>query len=319
MIEILETAPLNTVQDTGRFGFRHFGVGTAGAMDDLALSLGNALLGNPLDAAGIEVQMHPFHLRVTVDTAIAVTGAAEAKLDGLLLPPDWAVPVRAGQVLSLDTPPKRGARSYVAIAGGIDVPVLLGSRSTCLRNGYGGHKGRPLSAGDRLPMGAATATPVPPGGIGAAPMESGEPLTLRVIPAAQHDAFPEQVRARFWDEGWKVTMQSNRMGLRLEGTALRPEKPFDIRSSGIVPGVIQVPPAGQPIIQLRDANSAGGYPKMGVVIEADLWRLGQARPGDTLRFRRCAQAEAVDALRAIDAYLADVAATAALCRGMASR
>jgi biotin-dependent carboxylase-like uncharacterized protein len=324
MIEIVQTPPLNSVQDLGRFGARHYGVGTSGAMDDVALATGNLLLGNPAGAAGIEIQMFPFLVKFRSDVAVAITGAdCRARLDGTLLPPWWSTNARAGQSLVLQAP-ATGARSYLAVAGGVDVPVVLGSRSTCLRIGYGGHRGRALEAGDRLACGASPQARQPQGGIGAEPPEAAlaaaavdgarDVTVLRVVPAAEHDAFPESSRRAFWQEAWTVSAQSNRMGFRLMGTPLHLDQPLEIRSSGIVPGIVQVPPSGQPIIQLRDANSAGGYPKIGVVIDADLWRLGQARPGAKLRFASVTQQQAAEVQRETQAYLAEVEALARLCR-----
>jgi biotin-dependent carboxylase-like uncharacterized protein len=325
MIEIVQTPPLNSVQDLGRYGARHYGVGTSGAMDDVALATGNLLLGNPEGAAGIEIQMFPFQVKFRSDAAVAITGAdCLAELDGTLLPPWWSVNARAGQSLVLQAPAS-GARSYLTIAGGVDVPVVLGSRSTCLRIGYGGHRGRALEAGDRLGCGTASQVRQPRGGIGAEPpgaalsaaaVDGARDVTvLRVVPAAEHDAFPEASRRAFWQEAWTVSAQSNRMGFRLMGTPLHLDQPLEIRSSGIVPGIVQVPPSGQPIIQLRDANSAGGYPKIGVVIDADLWRLGQARPGARLRFVSVTQKQAAAVQRETATYLAEVETQARLCRG----
>lgn len=324
MIEVVQTPPLNSVQDLGRYGARHYGVGTSGAMDDVALVTGNLLLGNPAGAAGIEIQMFPFQVKFRSDVAVAITGAdCRAELDGTLLPPWWSANARTGQSLVLQAP-AAGARSYLTIAGGVDVPVVLGSRSTCLRIGYGGHRGRALEAGDMLACGTASQARPPWGGIGAEPPEAvltaatvdgaRDETVLRVVPAAEHDAFPESSRRAFWREAWTVSAQSNRMGFRLMGTPLHLDRPLEIRSSGIVPGIVQVPPSGQPIIQLRDANSAGGYPKIGVVIDADLWRLGQTRPGAKLRFASVTQLQATEVQRKTEAYLTQVAALARLCR-----
>ncbi|MBS0517085.1 MAG: biotin-dependent carboxyltransferase family protein [Proteobacteria bacterium] len=326
MIEILETPPLNAIQDLGRLGYRCHGVGRGGAMDRVALAAANALLGNDENAAGIELQLFPVRVRFAGDTVFALTGAdCEARLDGRLLPPWWAMSAQAGQELVL-SPPRQGLRAYLAVAGGIDVPEVMGSRSTQMRDGFGGLDGRALAAGDRLAAFPAPAFALRDGaGLGALPAslalaaadcpqaQPGETV-LRVIQAAEYEQFDAASQAALWQTPWKVTAQSNRQGYRLAGVALQRLEPVEMRSHGIVPGVIQVPPSGQPIIQLADGNSAGGYPKIGVVIEADLWRIAQAAPGSALRFVSCTLEEARTAERAVAAYLGTLRRLAGYCR-----
>lgn len=322
MIEILNTHALVTVQDLGRNGHYRQGVGRSGAMDRLALAIGNALLGNPLDAAGLEVPVQPFRLRFAADLSFAVTGAdCEPTLDGTALPPDWAAHARAGQVLALQ-PARSGCRAYVSFHGGIDVPPVLGSRSTQLREGFGGLDGRMLKSGDLLRAAGGDAG-LPPGGLGAdrtagfvqmAPADDG--IAVRVLPAGEYSRFSNDALAKFWQSPWKISPQSNRTGYRLVGPELDFKATPELRSHGIVPGVIQVPPGGQPIIQLADAATMGGYAKIGTVIEADLWRLGQARPGDTVRFLETSYDDAVTALEEIDAYLAGLRQAADLQRSV---
>ena len=312
MIEIISATALATVQDTGRCGSLGYGVGTSGAMDQLALAVGNLLLGNPEGAAAIEIPLFPFEVRFIQDCAFAVTGAAgEATLDGQPLLPFWVMQAREGQVLSLGYPTS-GSRAYLCLAGGVDVLSVLGSRSTQLRGEFGGFEGRALQQGDRL----AAARP----GLSEGPVDFGviapsQTLALhcdgvpamRVLPAAEYECFVENSRNAFWADEWKITGQSNRYGYRLEGTPMVPVAPMEIRSHGIVPGVIQVPHGGQPIIQMRDAQPSGGYPKFGTVIEADLWRLGQAPVGSKVRFIHCSYPEALDALDDNRRYLEEVA------------
>ncbi|WP_426125332.1 biotin-dependent carboxyltransferase family protein [Pseudomonas sp. PSPC2-3] len=311
MIEVLSTTALATVQDFGRFGSLGYGVGTSGAMDHLALALGNLMLGNPEGAAAIEIPMFTFEVRFVQDCAFAVSGAAcEASLDGQPLPPYWVAQAREGQVLSLGYPTS-GSRAYLCLAGGVDVPSVLGSRSTQLRGEFGGLHGRALQQGDRiaalrpgvskLPSDFGVVSPSH-----ALPLQCDGVPAMRVLPAAEYDCFLDESRAAFWAGEWKVTTQSNRYGYRLEGAPILPKAPMEIRSHGIVPGVIQVPHGGQPIIQMRDAQPSGGYPKFGTVIEADLWRLGQAPIGSKVRFVECSYAEAVAALEDNQRYLAQV-------------
>ncbi|WP_343552248.1 biotin-dependent carboxyltransferase family protein [Pantoea sp.] len=302
MIEIEQSGALNTVQDLGRFNFRHIGVSVSGAMDPLALRAGNVLLGNEENAAAIEVQLFPFRLRFLQDSSIAVTGAdCRATLDGAPLPPWWGCGVRAGQVLELRYP-RSGARGYVCIAGGIDVPLVLGSRSTALRGGFGGMEGRPLQRGDRLALGPSRGPALPLSGIGIEPPDSalrdyfprnraGE-IQLRAIPSGEYALFAADA-ARFWQQSWQISNQSNRTGYRLTGDPIFPSETVEMRSYGLIPGIVQVPPGGEPIIQLSDANTAGGYPKIAGIIEQDLWRLGQLLPGQSIQLIQSDAHEAI--------------------------
>lgn len=289
MIEILSAGILNTVQDLGRPGWLASGVSIGGAMDRPALETANRLLRNPPGAAGLEVQLFPFRLRAHAPMLVAVTGAdCEATIDGVWLPPWWAAPLGEGQTLALG-PPRSGARAYLAFAGGIEVAAVLGSRSTDVRGGFGGLEGRGLSRGDRLTLGPADKPGrLGPAGLGAVPPErlgdAEGPITLRTLPAAEFEAFTAEARQALFDARWTVTAEANRMGCRLSGPSLTLQSPRELLSHGIVPGTVQVPPAGQPIVQLTDANTCGGYPKIATVIEADLWRFAQAPAGSTLCF-----------------------------------
>ncbi len=323
MIEITTAGALTTVQDAGRHGSLRFGVGTAGAMDPLALAAAHLLLGNDAGAAAIEIQVFPFSVRFIDDGAFALTGAdCGATLDGLPLLP-WAVHhARAGQRLHLGLPlpgAGRASRAYLALPGGVDVPEVLGSRSTQLRGAFGGFEGRPLRAGDRLRAARRDAAiPVPFAVIPPAlalPQHCDGCLAVRVLPAAEHDRYTPDTLAAFWAQPWRITPQSDRYGYRLAGqTPLQPIAPMEMRSHGIVPGVLQVPPDGQPIVQMRDAQPTGGYPKVGTVIEADLWRLGQAPIGSRVRFLRVDWPQALAALDDLAAWQRELARQVALHR-----
>jgi biotin-dependent carboxylase-like uncharacterized protein len=306
----------------GRDGFLRYGVGTSGAMDRVALAVGNILLGNPENAAAIEIPLFPFQVRFLDDTAFALTGAdTSARIDDQAIPPWWARAARKGQVLTLNAP-GHGARCYLSLAGGVDVPVVLGSRSTQLRGEFGGHFGRTLRQGDVIKTDIscgrhAAFAESPLANFGVEPPEFTLPLgdpesttqaqtLVRVLPAAEYDYYEDASLESFWRQDWKITAQSDRYGYRLAGEALVPRQALEQRSHGLVPGVIQVPPSGQPIIQLRDAQPTGGYPKIGTVIEADLWRLGQARPGSRLRFIRTSHDQAIVALDGARDYLDEV-------------
>jgi biotin-dependent carboxylase-like uncharacterized protein len=323
MIEILSETALATVQDLGRFGALRWGVGTAGVMDPLALACGNLLLGNDENAAAIEMQLFPFEVLFRTDGAIALTGAdCAATLDGVPLLPWSSYPVRGGQRLRLEHPQPgrwRGARAYLCIAGGLDVPVALGSRSTQLRGAIGGNEGRALRQGDVLPVGSTAERPAPvfcgvTAPALAMPLEVDGKPAVRVLTAAEYECFTSASRDAFWSAPWKVTPQSDRYGFRLAGPTLEPIAPIELRSHGIVPGVIQVPHGGQPIVQMRDAQPSGGYPKIATVIEADMWRLGQAPIGSSIRFVQTTWDDALAADAANTGWLADVSRVVELLR-----
>lgn len=308
MITVLQTPPQNTVQDLGRFGYRELGVGTAGAMDGVALKAGNILLGNHHGAAALEIQTFPFVVRFDVARFVIITGGdATLNLSGKSFLPWTLQQVDAGQTLSINRPAV-GARMYLCVQGGIEVPVILGSRSTQLRGGFGGLKGRFLECGDVLETGDGRGRYSLCGAL--SPKQSLENLDpekgvigLRAIPATDYFRFPDDARDRFWNTNWKISPQSNRIGYRLKGDQVFPETMVELRSYGVVPGIVQVPPSGEPIVQMADANTAGGYPRIASVIEADLWRLGQAPVGAKMRFIQCDHAEGVAAMGAVTSYL----------------
>jgi 5-oxoprolinase (ATP-hydrolysing) subunit C len=318
MIEVLVTPGLATVQDLGRFGSLRYGVGNAGAMDRMALTCANLLLGNEAGAAAIEVPLFPFSVRFREASSFALTGGGcAARLAGRVLLP-WSVySAEAGDELVLSPGRAVGSRTYLALPGGIDVPEVLGSRSTQLRGAFGGQCGRPLQAGDTLAAGGAA---VGIAGYGVQPPSAALPLdvdgtpAVRVLPAAEYTRFSAASQAGFWAGTWKITAQSDRYGYRLAGEALAFEIPVEMLSHGIVPGVIQVPPSGQPIIQMRDAQPSGGYPKIGTVIEVDLWRLAQAPAGSRIHFIETDWAGALAAADAARAWLDDAGRLLELAR-----
>jgi biotin-dependent carboxylase-like uncharacterized protein len=307
MIEIIKPALQTLVQDLGREGFYHFGIGCSGAMDPLALRLANKLVGNPDGAAALELTLPPAVLLFQCDTFFALTGAdCVARLDEMSLRCGWRYHARAGQILYLHRPHdgQMGMRSYLAVAGGILVPQVMGSRSTALQGVFGGHQGRLLAAGDALPIEERT-LPVTKKGILRTEKNSGihlpaltaENLTrIRVTEGTEYDQFSEQAQTLLTSKTWRISPQSNRMGYRLMGAELTRTVAAnlvgDLRSHGVLAGVIQVPPSGQPIILMADAGTTGGYPKIAVVVAADLWKLGQVRFGADLSFRLVSHQEA---------------------------
>jgi biotin-dependent carboxylase-like uncharacterized protein len=283
------------------------------------------MLGNPRDSAAIEMQVFPFRVRFGEAMQFAVTGAdCSAALDGVSMLPWWAHQAKAGQVLHLNVPQRgrwRASRAYLCVHGGIDVPVVLGSRSTQLRGAFGGVEGRFLRQGDRLPVSVGRDARdaidfgiVPPAL--AMPREIDGALAIRALPAAELGQFSEASRHAFWSSPWRITPQADRYGYRFSGPTLERETTAELRSHGIVPGVIQVPHGGQPIVQMRDAQPSGGYPKIATVIEADLWRLGQAPIGSQIRFVETTWDAAIAALDDIERWLKSVDRAVALHRAV---
>ena len=310
MIEIEKTTALTSVQDLGRSGCLNYGVGRAGAMDPLALQLGNLLLGNEAGAAAIEIPLFPFRVRFLEDCAFAVSGNdGDILLDDCVLPPWWVAQAKAGQTLTVKAS-RHSARAYLHLPGGVDVPEVLGSRSTQLRGAFGGFEGRGLQKGDRLAAAEPTRAVKTDVGLASPWLKfaqlSAEVQPVRVLPAGEHLAYTAESRSRFWQQEWKITPQSNRYGYRLEGEPLVALETMEMRSHGIVPGVIQVPHNGQPIIQMSDAQPSGGYPKFATVIEADLWLLGQIPPGRRIRFVECNFEQAREAWQMQQEYLRQV-------------
>ena len=217
---------------------------------------------------------------------------------------------------------RTGARIYIALPGGIDVPGVLGSRSTQLREGFGGFHGRVLMPGDLLKPMQADAAELPEAGLSLelpALWQPGEQaILLRALASTEHDSFTEAARAAFWTTPYAVTRQGNRQGFRLEGAPLDRNSAGELRSHGIVPGIVQVPGGGQPIIQLADSATMGGYPKIAAVIAPDFWRIAQARPGDQLRFVRVDVVEAaaaeVEEAALLEQWRVGLRAQRALCR-----
>lgn len=315
MIHILRAGRINSVQDSGRRGFRHLGICRSGALDRIAMAIANLLVGNSRNAAVIEFTLGPCEIEFTADCRIALAGANfAATLDSTALLPWWSVNVRAGQILRLSAAARHGMRSYLAVSGGVDAAVQLDSLATDLQAGFGGHHGRALNDGDRLAVGQLTPSNIAIQGtnsFGVRPpywYQHGDVdgITVRVIPGPEYSQFSEEAQQKFWNHRWLLTSQSNRMGFRLNGEALTLKQPCELLSHGVVPGVIQVPANGQPIVLMADAQTTGGYPKIGVVIEADLSKLAQLRFNRTIKFVECDIAQAREALRQDDVYLRQI-------------
>jgi antagonist of KipI len=289
VIVVEEAGMLTTVQDLGRPGYQDQGVAVGGAVDAVALRVANLLVGNNEGAAGLEATLVGPRLRFEGAAVVAVTGAS---VRGVVMNRPWKV--AAGEVVDL-TALEGGCRAYVAVSGGIDVPVVMGSRSTYLPAGIGGLEGRALSRGDRLAVGRGLARGAVRRGLaGGFWMERRAPgeVTVRVVRGPQWEWFSEATRGRFLAEGYRVRAQSDRMGARLEGLALEARDARELVSEAVALGTVQVPADGQPIVLLADRPTIGGYPKIASVIGADIGLIAQARPGDVVRFRAVSPEEA---------------------------
>ncbi|KFG67392.1 biotin-dependent carboxyltransferase family protein [Microvirga sp. BSC39] len=296
--------PMTALQDRGRFGYQGFGVSPSGAMDRRALAMANVLVGNSPDMGTIEfVNLGGAFTAEGGDLRLAVAGAgASASIDGTPLPPLTSFMLREGQTLEVGHP-RTGTFAYLAVAGGLAVEPQLGSLSFHLRSRLGGLKGAPLQAGSHLPCRPE--------------VQAGEPMQLtvdlieetgplRVMLGPQDDYFtPDSIRL-FLESEFTISPQADRMGFQLTGPKLEHAKGFNIVSDGIVDGHIQVPGSGQPIVLMRDRQTAGGYPKIATVISADLARFAQMRSGTKVRFRAVERDEAVAAARQLRDWIASL-------------
>ncbi len=313
-LRVLAAGPGCTVQDGGRHGFLRYGVTVAGPMDPLAHAIANRALGNPADSAAIEVSLGG--LEVTAEggpVTVAVAGGMfQVMLDGQALPPAVVARLEPGATLKLRAGTS-GVWCYLALAGGVDLPRVLGSSATHARTGMGGLDGRMLAAGDRLPAGPAAGGGIATGRILASPLDR-PPAMIRVLLGPQHDYFAEDQIAAFLAGPWTISPRGDRMACFLEGPRLSHRLGFNIPSDGVAMGAIQVPGEGQPIVLMADRQSTGGYPKIATVIGADLGRLAQARPGTSIRFRAVSHDEAVEALAGDRAFLSSGLAVEPLTR-----
>ncbi|WP_329003980.1 biotin-dependent carboxyltransferase family protein [Kribbella sp. NBC_00709] len=268
-LTILEPGPLATIQDRGRAGQAALGVPASGACDRAAYELANRLVGNRPGAAALEVTFGGLGMHADVDLVVAITGAPCTGV-----PLNAPATLRAGQLLRLGTPPT-GLRTYVAVRGGIDVPPVLGSRSTDLLSGLGP---APLTADQTLPVGRSF-EPMP--GVDLAPVAhpAGGEVVLRVTPGPRRDWFTDDGWSSLVSQTYHVSSNSNRVGVRLDGSALERARAGELASEGMARGAIQIPPSGTPVIFLADHPVTGGYPVIAYVAAADLDTTAQLRPG----------------------------------------
>lgn len=318
---------LSTVQDLGRPGSQHLGIVPGGVMDALAHRLANALVGNAPQAASLEITVLGPELVFGQTLLIALCGAAfQSSIEGVPLPLDRPVLVNAGARLKIEQS-VRGARAYLAVAGGIDVPMVLGSRSTYLPAAFGGLAGRLLRAGDALPLARDSATlshqrferltvkrdaarliraehftslrwSAPP-----MTLPNRDPIVVHAMPGAHFEWFSAQSQRDVFESSWRVSPQSNRIGFRLLGSELTRQKTGDILSGPTCLGTVQVPAGGLPIVLMADHQTTGGYAKIIEVASADIARLAQLAPGARVRFVRCTLDQALQLKRRASADL----------------
>lgn len=297
-ITVLNPGLLTTVQDQGRWGYQQFGVPVSGACDPHSAAMANIFVSNDPGEGVLECTLMGPQLRFDCDEVIAITGGdLSPSVDGKPIPTYTAVEVKAGQTLRFGAP-KTGCRAYLAVAGGFDIPKVMGSQSTYMKAALGGLDGRKLQKGDVLKLKAPVATFANIRQRHISPEFLPRPVyTLRVILGPQDDAFTEKGVADFLGGEYTVTQEFDRMGCRMEGPVIEHKNGGDIISDGIAFGAIQVPGAGKPILMLADHQTTGGYTKIANVITADFRLAGQLKGGDKVRFEKVTVAQAQELLR----------------------
>jgi antagonist of KipI len=320
MMRIIKPGLLTTVQDLGRPGFQQYGIVVGGALDRFAARAVNLCVGNEDNAALLEMAQTGPDLIFDRDTLIAWGGGDfDARVAGQSLPRDRAVRVAAGETINF-WPAKTGLRAWMAVAGGIDVPLVMGSRTTYRRAGIGGHEGRPLAAGDvlktfepsawaRQVMASLQASGQRSVTWTVRPETMGRPTkpgVVRALRGPECDWFTKAAQQTFFSAEWRATNDADRMGVRLQGPALERKETGDMVSSTVNAGTVQVPPSGQPIVLLPSRQSIGGYPRIAGVLSVDLGRFSQLRPGEAIRFEETTLAVAHDLYLARERDLARV-------------
>lgn len=299
---VVKPGLLTSVQDLGRYGHQASGVPVAGPMDSFSHRVANQLVGNDSHAATLEITLIGPELIADASTTMAIAGAQfEVTCDDRAVPIGASFTVTRGQRIKFGRI-VQGARAYLAVAGGIQTPPVLGSRSTHLVSHMGGFEGRALIAGDRVPI-IDDATVRPQRKAAGLVLPSKGRALLRVIPGPQADWFEADALKTMDGVSFRISPQSNRMGYRLQGPPLVRVHDRELISEPLGIGAIQVPAAGEPILLMADRQTAGGYPKIGYVISADLPLAGQLAPGDFIEFNLCSQQEAVAALIARERQL----------------
>jgi biotin-dependent carboxylase-like uncharacterized protein len=307
-LKVLSPGLYTTVQDLGRIGYQDIGVPVSGALDGVSLRLANALVGNPPEMAALEILVSGPTLEIAADAVrVALVGpGASLLIGGAVMAAGQSITLSRGEVFQIVVD-RQSACCYLAAEGGIAVPLILGSASTYVRAGIGGLEGRLLRRDDFVPLGIER----PPKRIELwlpTPLDAARDQPIRVIPGPQQECFTEEAVTVLLSAEFRVSKNTDRMGMRLDGPLLRHRDGWDIVSDAIATGAIQVPGSGQPILLLADHQTTGGYPKIATVISADLPVVGRRRPGDALRFAAVSIEEAEELCREGERRLAELVA-----------
>lgn len=296
VFQVLKPGLFTTVQDMGRYGYLKYGVPISGPMDTFSLVSGNRLVANNPNAACLEMTLIGPELQAFAKTQIAITGGdISPKINGHSVPMWQTLEVKEGDMVSF-WKMETGCRAYLSIRGGINTPRILGSRSTYVRGGFGGINGRQLKTGDiiegfeapLLKVGSSLPEGLKP--------QFTEQFSVNVVMGPQSNMFKEKGIRAFLSSQYKVTLEADRMGYRLEGNTIEHKAKAEIVSDALLPGAVQVPNEGQPIVLMRDAQTTGGYPKIAVATTPDVSLLGQAKPNDTIEFSKITVSQAREKL-----------------------
>lgn len=306
VFNVIKPGLFTTIQDMGRHGYLKYGVPISGAMDTFSFVTANLLVGNNANAACLEVTFVGPELQASTETQIAITGGEiSPKINGQDVPMWQTINVREGDIISFGKM-ESGARAYLSVRGGINAPVILGSRSTYVRGGFGGINGRQLKTGDVIE------------GFGLPPIshvyllpkelipEFKSPFKVHVILGPQKDMFTKRGLNTLLSSQYRITAEADRMGYHLEGPKIEHKEKAEIISDALLPGAIQVPKDGQPIILMRDAQTTGGYPKIAAVITPDVSLLGQAKPNDVIIFSEISISQAHERFIRFQKLLSDI-------------
>lgn len=319
---VLRPGLLSSIQDLGRYGFQKYGVIVSGALDSYALRVANILVGNEEGQGALEMTLMGPTLRLEQDMLLAITGGDMAPaINGAAVPMWRPVYVKQGSVLAFRGS-KPGCRSYLAVAGGYDIPVVMGSKSTYLRAGIGGFHGRALQQDDVLAgqnslseqadrLSKQLAAKLQGHAFAATAWyaakehipQIAQPISVRVTCGSQYEHFTAASKAQFFGQPFQVTTQSDRMGYRLSGPVLTLSEPLEMISEAVALGTIQVPPDGNPIVLLADRQTAGGYPKIAQVAAVDVALIAQTRPGAQIKFQEISLKEAEQLYLEREGYL----------------
>lgn len=304
-IKVIRPGLMATIQDLGRFGFQKFGVIVGGAMDQYSLRIANLLVGNDEGEGALEITLYGTILRFDKDQVIAITGGdLQATIDGENVPMWRPILIEKGETLTFKSA-IQGCRAYIAFAGGIEVPYVMGSKSTYIRASIGGFYGKPLTRGDRFSCGKMNRRnkfifEQLKQQLGHVSWNVNDPSlfnirhakTIRVLRGTEFDDFNESSQHSLFKEGYTITALLDRMGYQLDGPSLSLTNPLELLSEGVTYGTIQVPPSGKPIILMADRQTTGGYPKIGQVISTDLANLAQLQSFQTIHFKSVSLEEA---------------------------